>query len=118
MESNKRKGILSKIPAILSSKISIFIYLFLFFYLVIFALLCAVIPALSELAPSDTIQLIMGNYTNVLSALGASIAAGSGVAVHSGVKALHKRHDDLQQSIANLEKRLDALSKADKNRNA
>lgn len=108
----KQSRLLSKIPAILSSRISIYIYLFLFIYLVIFALLCAVIPVLGAYAPSDTIQLIMGNYTNVLSALGASLAAGSGVAVHAGIREIHKRHDKLEATIAALHQKIDRLESA------
>lgn len=65
----RKTGLLQRIPAILSSKISIYIYLFLFFYLVLYALVCLVVPALNIYAPSDDVQLVMGNYTNVLSAL-------------------------------------------------
>lgn len=100
---------LEKLPALLSSRVSILIYLFLFFYLVIFALLCAVVPALAGAAPSSTLQLILGNYTNVLSALGASIAAGAGVAAHQSMKAMHARHDALQETIATLHEKIDRL---------
>lgn len=100
---------LQKIPAILSSKISILIYLFLFFYLVIWALLGEVVPLLKPYEPTDTAQLILGNYTNVLSALGASIAAGTGAAIHTHVKTLHKSHDELMQSVSDLHKKIDML---------
>lgn len=59
--------LLQKIPALLASKISIFIYLFLFFYLVIFAFITKVVPAVHSLSPDNNVQLILGNYTNVLS---------------------------------------------------
>jgi len=49
---------LQNLPALLSSKTSIFIYLFLFFYLVIFPAICALIPWFKEMMPSDMIQLI------------------------------------------------------------
>lgn len=100
----------TKLPAILSSPLSIFIYLFLFFYLVIFALFALFIPALQPLAPSETTQLIMGNYTNVLSALGASLAAGTGIAVHTSVRNLHKRHDHLENTIKELHEKIDQLN--------
>ena len=80
----------------------------LFFYLVVYALLCSVIPAMQGLAPSETTQL-MGNYTNVLSALGASIATGAVVAAHSSIKAMHKKHDDLQRTIEALHEKIDRL---------
>lgn len=101
---------LKKIPVWMSSKVSIFIYLFLFLYLVLFALICYVIPALNVYAPSQDTQLILGNYTNVLSALGASIAAGSGVAIHSKIKTLHANHEKLQETIDSLHHKLDKLA--------
>lgn len=91
---------LDKIPALLASRISIFIYLFLFFYLVVFAFLTFVIPSLKSAQPSENTQLILGNYTNVLSALGASLAAGSGTAIHSSLSKLHKKHDDMHEDLA------------------
>ena len=103
------KAFLDKIPGILSSTPSIAIYLFLFVYLVIYALISAVVPALQAHQPSSDMQLIMGNYTNVLSALGASIAAGTGAAAHSSVKKLHKRHDELEEIIVQLHEKLDKL---------
>lgn len=107
----KTSSLLSRLPALLSSKVSIFIYLFLFAYLVIYALLCTFVPALNGYAPSDATQLIMGNYTNVLSALGASIAAGAGSSVHSSLKKLHEKHDKMQDTINVLHAKIDALDK-------
>jgi len=104
------KAFLQRIPSILSSTASIAIYLFLFVYLVVYALISAVVPALYAYQPSTSVQLVMGNYTNVLSALGASIAAGTGAAVHSSVKRLHKRHDELEKSITELHLKVDRLS--------
>ena len=105
----KLSDFLAKIPAILSSGPSIFIYLFLFFYLVIYALLCLLIPQLSPFAPSNDVQLIMGNYTNVLSALGASLAAGTGAATHSSIRKLHKSHELLHTTIKELHEKIDRL---------
>lgn len=105
----KISNLLGKLPAILSSNVSIFIYLFLFFYLVLYALVCGLIPALSGYAPSEGVQLIMGNYTNVLSALGASIAAGAGAAIHNSVKSLHAKHDSLRETIEQLHEKIDKL---------
>lgn len=101
--------LLAKIPEWLSSKISIFIYLFLFFYLVVFAIISLIFPSLKDMAPSANLQLILGNYTNVLSALGASIAAGSGVAIHSKIKKLHQGHEQLQDRVDELHKKLDKV---------
>ena len=101
--------VLQKIPGLLSSKVSIAIYLFLFGYLVLYALICTLVPSLSAHGPSATMQLIMGNYTNVLSALGASIAAGAGVAAHQSIKAMHTKHDALQKTMDALHEKLDRL---------
>ena len=106
-------NLLAKLPAILSSGPSIFVYLFLFFYLVLYALLCMLVPPLAPLAPSNEVQLIMGNYTNVLSALGASLAAGTGVAVHSSLRGLHKKHDLLHATIEELHKKIEKLESKD-----
>ncbi len=105
----EKESFFAKIPALLSSKVSIFIYLFLFFYLVVFALLCTFVPMLSAFAPSSNTQLIMGNYTNVLSALGASIAAGAGTAVHGSLKKLHQKHDALQETVNALHQKIDTM---------
>lgn len=110
---NKIQKFLDKLPGLLSSRVSIFIYLFLFFYLVVFALLTLIVPALANLSPSSNVQLILGNYTNVLSALGASIAAGSGVAIHHSVKRLHEKHDLLVKSLNELHEKVDQLNRKD-----
>ena len=116
-QQQKQSGLdrfLLAIPKVMASKVSIFIYLFLFFYLVIFALVCFMVPALKNFAPTADVQLVLGNYTNVLSALGASIAAVSGVAIHSKVKAIREGHRKLQDSIDELHKKLDKLEKGKK----
>ena len=105
----KIKKVLDGIPRLLSSNISIFIYVFLFFYLVIWALLAKLVPFLYAAAPSSDSQLILGNYTNVLSALGASIAAGAGTQVHKSMKQLHDKHDELHQAISELHSKLDSV---------
>ncbi len=106
-------NILQKIPTWLSSKISIFIFLVLFFYLVIFAILCTLVPSINDYAPTSDTQLLLGNYSNVLSALGAALAAGSGVAIHSSVKKLHENHRQMQAHIDALHKKIDRLGGGD-----
>lgn len=101
-------SVFQAIPGILSSKPSIFIFLFLFFYLVILGMIGIVIPALE---PSTDMQLVLGNYTNVTSALGAAISAGASTAAHSSIKDLHKKHDALSQSVGDLHKKIDELNK-------
>lgn len=100
--------LLSKIPAALSSPPSIFVFIFLFVYLFIFGVIGLVIPALE---PSSSVQLVFGNYTNVLSALGAALAAGAGSVHTKKLKELHKKHDDLKQSVDALHEKIDLLTK-------
>ena len=82
----------------LSSKASQLVYVFLFIYLFGFGLLGLWVKGLE---PTSTLQLIFGNYTNVLGALGASIAAGSGVAA---VTKLHVMHKEQKAHHAKVEK--------------
>ncbi|WAW10943.1 hypothetical protein NB640_04710 [Oxalobacter vibrioformis] len=63
------------------------------------------------------IQLILCNYTNVLSALGASLAAGTGVAVHQGVRRIHQQHDHLEKAISQLYEKIEQISDNDSNNN-
>ena len=100
------KKFLAKIPEILSSNVSIFIFVFLFIYLVLFGLLGIFAK---NLAPSSNIQLVLGNYTNVTSALGAAIAAGASTAVHASVKKLHDKHNELKKSLDDLHAKHDDL---------
>lgn len=96
------KNILSLIPRALSSKPSIVIFICLFVYLVGFGIIGLWIPALE---PSATVQLVLGNYTNVTSATGASIAAGAGTAavatsaaVLTHVRHNNKKYEELKKS--------------------
>ena len=99
---------LAKIPALLSSMPSIFIFIFLFVYLVVFGLLGLFLP---KLAPSNDLQLIFGNYTNVLSALGASLAAGAGAVHTKRLKDIHKKHLEIEASLKDLHTKIDSLTK-------
>lgn len=98
---------LDSIPALLSSKTSIFLYIFLFVYLFIFGLIGLFIQ---QIQPSAQMQLILGNYTNVLSALGASLAAGAGAKHVKSLRELHKKHDKLQASVDSLHDKIDKLN--------
>jgi cell division protein FtsB len=102
------KKFLEFIPRALSSTVSIFIFIFLFVYLILFGLIGLVA---TSIAPSAEAQLILGNYTNVTSALGAAIAAGASTAVHASVKKLHRRHDRLEASINELHGKIDKLTR-------
>ena len=100
------KKILNKIPSLIASPIAIIIYIMLFVYLVVFGFL-GLLPNLKFLQPSNDMQLILGNYTNVLSALGASIAAGTATSIHQHVKKNGERHDELLDRIQRLEDKID-----------
>ena len=99
---------LTRIPALLSSQVSVFIFIFLFVYLFIFGLIGL---AVKSLEPSANAQLVFGNYTNVLSALGAALAAGSGAKHTQSLKELHIRHDELQTTLQALHDKIDKLSR-------
>ena len=100
--------LLDKIPELLSSTPSIFIFIFLLVYLFGFGLIGLLIPAL---APSASAQLIFGNYTNVISALGAALAAGAGAKHVKNIKELHDKHDRLQASLDDLHSKVDELNR-------
>lgn len=102
------RQLLAKIPAALSSTTSVFIFIFLFVYLFIFGVIGLIVPALE---PSSSVQLVFGNYTNVLSALGAALAAGAGTIHAKRLKELHDKHDALTTSVAALHQKIDELSK-------
>lgn len=94
--------LLALVPRALSSKASILIFIGLFIYLVIFGLVGLFIKPLE---PSATMQLVLGNYTNVTSAAGASIAAGAGLTtmattsmVLGHVRKNAKKYDELKKS--------------------
>jgi Na+/H+ antiporter NhaC len=72
------RSALAAVPRALASAPAIIFLLLLFVYLVVLGIIGLFVPALE---PSATIQLVLGNYTNVTSALGASIAAGAGLTV-------------------------------------
>ena len=99
---------LNAIPRVLAGKVSIFIFIFLFVYLVIFGLLGLFI---TSLAPTAEVQLILGNYTNVTSALGAAIAAGASTAHLVQSRKNRETADKLKQSINDLHAKVDKLSK-------
>jgi hypothetical protein len=106
----KQQNPLTKtLSAVLSGRLSIIIYIALFFYLVIFPAI-SLIPGCEFLMPTTAAMLIGGNYTNVLSALGASISAGAGVAVAAHIHKLHASHKQLTKSIADLHVKIDNLN--------
>jgi len=106
-EQTKGPKFLQAIPGILASNISIFIFIFLFIYLVIFGLVGLFVD---WLAPSAAAQLVLGNYTNVTSALGAAIAAGASTQHLSQVRKLHHSHEELKHLIEGLHHKIDKMS--------
>ena len=84
------RRLLAHLPAVLSSTAVIAFGVFLFFYLFVFA------AAATWLGHPDAVsqqwQLILGNYTNVSSSVGAGIAAGLGVKAVKHMRAAEKRH--------------------------
>jgi hypothetical protein len=107
MMQNLRK-LLTKIPSALSSMPSIFIFIFLFVYLFV---LGAIGLVYKSIEPSANVQLVFGNYTNVLSALGAALAAGAGSTHAKHLKDLNRKHDELRASVDDLHAKLDKLAK-------
>lgn len=101
------KKLLGKIPDALASTPSVFIFIFLFVYLFIFGVAGLFIR---QIEPSADTQLILGNYTNVLSALGAALAAGAGSKHAKSLKDLHKKHDKFQMSLDELHHKIDSLA--------
>jgi hypothetical protein len=103
---------LQLIPRMMNSRISIAIYLAMFVYLVILPIL-SYIPGLEilQFAQNQTVMLIGDNYTSVLAALGASIAAGAGISAHLARKKYEQKHQNMQKSIDDLHQKIDKLSK-------
>lgn len=106
-------AVFSAIPRALSSKPSIFIFIGLFVYLFGFGVLGMFFKSLE---PSATMQLVLGNYTNVTSATGASIAAGAGLTtvattatVLTHVRRNNKKYEELRQSHDELRKLVDEI---------
>jgi hypothetical protein len=97
------------ISALLSGKASIIIYILMFIYLVPVAI-AGLIPGLEWIEPSANLMLIGDNYTSVLAALGASIAAGAGVATHKKLNDYKQNHQEMQASMAQLHEKIDKLS--------
>jgi len=107
-EQTSKPKILQAIPGILSSNVSIFIFIFLFIYLVVFGLVGLFVKGL---APSADMQLVLGNYTNVTSALGAAIAAGASTHSVNQMRRLHNRHEELRQLVESLHTKIDQIQK-------
>jgi hypothetical protein len=94
--------ILGRLPYLLSSKPVIIFGIILFFYLFVFAGIMTLLghPA----AVSANIQLILGNYTNVSSSVGAGIAAGASLTLIKRQRRAHRltvaAHEAAQEARA------------------
>ncbi|MDR1448945.1 MAG: hypothetical protein LBI84_01860 [Propionibacteriaceae bacterium] len=98
------------ITAILCGRVSIVIYIAMFVYLVPVALL-GLLPGLEWMEPSTNAMLIGDNYTSVLAALAASLAAGAGIAIHQKAKEHKQGIDELKRLVEELHAKLDAAEK-------
>jgi hypothetical protein len=100
---NLIRTLLAKIPSLLSSTPSIFVFIFLFVYLFGLGVVGLFVQSVE---PSSNVQLVFGNYTNVLSALGAALAAGAGAKHTESFRKLHDKHDKLQETLDAISERL------------
>jgi hypothetical protein len=80
--------ILGRLPGLLSSKPVIIFGIVLFCYLFVFAGIASLLGH-SDAVTANT-QLILGNYTNVSSSVGAGIAAGAGLTLLKRQRRAHR----------------------------
>lgn len=80
--------LLGRLPNLLSSRPVILFGILLFFYLFVFAGIATLLGHPS--AVSTNIQLILGNYTNVSSSVGAGIAAGASLTLVKRQRRTHR----------------------------
>ena len=85
---SKIAELLGRLPNLLSSRPVILFGIFLFFYLFIFAGIATLLGYPN--AVSTNTQLILGNYTNVSSSVGAGIAAGASLTLVKRQRHAHK----------------------------
>lgn len=83
---------LNRLPYVLSSRPIIVFGILLFFYLFMFAGLASLFGH-SDAVSTNT-QLILGNYTNVTSSVGAGIAAGATLTVLKHQRRAHRISQD------------------------
>ena len=107
--------LLGRLPNLLSSRPVIVFGIFLFFYLFVFAGIATLLGHPS--AVSANVQLILGNYTNVSSSVGAGIAAGASLTLvkrqrhaHRLAQAAHAAAMDARQFAQETHKLLHQLN--------
>jgi hypothetical protein len=86
--ASKFAELLGRLPNLLSSKPVIIFGIFLFFYLFVFAGIATLFGHPG--AVSTNTQLILGNYTNVSSSVGAGIAAGASLTLIKRQRHAHR----------------------------
>ena len=99
--------LLGRIPKTLSGHTFILLLVLLFFYLFVFAGIETLLGHPS--AVSANAQLILGNLTNVTSAMGACIAAGMTVHLSHEQRKRHKELSDLKALVHRLHEKHDAV---------
>lgn len=85
---SKIADLLGRLPNLLSSRPVIVFGIVLFFYLFVFAGIATLLGYPD--AVSANVQLILGNYTNVSSSVGAGIAAGASLTLVKRQRHAHK----------------------------
>ena len=112
---SKFAQLLGRLPNLLSSRPVILFGIFLFFYLFVFAGIATLFGHPS--AVSTNVQLILGNYTNVSSSVGAGIAAGASLTLvkrqrhaHRLAQAAHEAALDARQFAQETHKLLHQLN--------
>ena len=99
-------AILAYVPRFLSSRVSVLIGVLLFCYLFVFGGIAALLGH-ADWVP-DGAQLIFGNYTNVLSMVGAGVAAGASHSAAKNMKAARRQHVQTHQLLAQINAKLDS----------
>lgn len=98
-------GVLAYVPLFIKSRTSIVIGVVLFAYLVVLGTI-ATLTGHPAWVP-DNMQLILGNYTNVLSMVGASIAAAAADKANQTVKVAHEQHRRTHELLTTISAKLD-----------
>jgi hypothetical protein len=88
VDKSKLADLLGRLPNLLSSRPVILFGIFLFFYLFVFAGIATLLG--HPTAVSTNVQLILGNYTNVSSSVGAGIAAGASLTLVKRQRHAHR----------------------------
>lgn len=102
---------LSWIPRFLSSKTSIVIGAAMFLYLVGLGAISILIGHPNWVP--DNAQLVLGNYTNILSMIGAGIAAGASHKAVQNQRRAHEMHQQTHELLTQISDQLDTTASPD-----